>query len=109
MKNEERKALSFILHFSFFILHSSFPVYFARLRYEPSRVSTWMTSPVLINDGTVIFRPVSRVAGFYCAAAVAPFTEGSVSMTFSSMVLGNSRLNGLSAWNVTLASSFSLR
>ena len=64
---------------------------------------------MLMNDGTVIFRPVSSVAGLYCAAAVAPFTDGSVSITFSSTVFGNSRLNGLSSWNVTLASSFSLR
>ena len=37
----------------------------------------------------MIFRPVSRVAGLYWAAAVAPFTDGSVSMTFNSTVAGN--------------------
>src|SRR5947209_17976938 len=69
--------------------------YFARLRYSPVRVSTATISPMLTNGGTVILRPVSSVAGLYCAAAVAPLTDGSVSVTFSSTVAGRSRLIGL--------------
>ena len=34
-----------------------------------------------MNGGTVIFRPVSQIAGLYCACAVAPLIAGSVSVT----------------------------
>src|SRR5262245_25689634 len=67
----------------------------ARLRYSPLRVSTATISPMPMNGGTLIFRPVSNVAGLVCAAAVAPFTLGSVSTTFNSTVAGSSRLIGV--------------
>ena len=54
--------------------------------YSPVRVSTTTVSPLLMNGGTVTLAPVSRIAGLYCAAAVAPFTDGSVSTTSSSTV-----------------------
>src|SRR5438067_541953 len=49
--------------------------YFARLRYCSVRVSICTTSPILMNGGTVILWPVSRVAGLYWACAVAPFLD----------------------------------
>src|SRR5262249_20327560 len=52
--------------------------FFGRLRYSPLGVSTATVSPILTKGGTVIFKPVSKVAGLYCAAAVAPLTDGSV-------------------------------
>src|SRR5438045_3617986 len=59
---------------------------FALLRYSPVRVSTWIISPIATKGGTVTLRPVSQIAGLYCAAAVAPFTDGSVSTTLRSTV-----------------------
>jgi hypothetical protein len=64
---------------------------------------------MLMNGGTLIFSPVSRMAGLSCACAVAPLMLGSVSTTFSSTVAGNSRVSALPSWNVTLALLPSLR
>jgi hypothetical protein len=36
----------------------------ARLRYEPSEVLMMIFSPVVMNGGTRVFRPVSQVASF---------------------------------------------
>src|SRR6516162_4390449 len=77
--------------------------YLARLRYSPVRVSTATISPMLTNGGTVILRPVSSVAGLNWAAAVAPLTDGSVSLTWSSTVAGRSREIGLPSYNTTWA------
>ena len=53
-------------------------VYFTRLTYEPSRVSTSTLSPVLTKRGTRISAPVSRVAGLRVLVAVSPLMPGSV-------------------------------
>src|SRR5262249_58800453 len=84
-------------------------VQLGRLRYSPVRVSIRSTSPMLMNGGTVIFSPVSVIAGLYWAAAVAPFTDGSVWTTFCSTVGGSSMSRGLPSYIVSLTVSFSFR
>src|SRR5262249_35469394 len=59
-----------------------------RERYSPVSVLTRIMSPLLMKDGTVTTRPVSRVAGLTCADAVAPLMPGTVSATFRSTVVG---------------------
>ena len=57
---------------------------------------TFIRSPALMNVGTVTVRPVSNLAGFPELAAVCPLTLGSVSVTSSTTLAGNSTLNGCS-------------
>ena len=68
---------------------------FARSRYSPTRVSTRMRSPGLMNSGTLISAPVSRVAGLVALVAVLPAKPGSVSVTSSSTNVGGSTRNTL--------------
>src|SRR5262249_726048 len=63
---------------------------FDRETKRASRVSTTISSSLSRYDGTWITRPVSRVAGFVCACAVAPFKGGAVSTTRSTTVCGRS-------------------
>ena len=49
-----------------------------RFTYEPSRVSTSIISPSLMNKGTRTSAPVSTVAGLVVLVAVSPFKPGSV-------------------------------
>src|SRR4029079_5067132 len=49
--------------------------------YSPVSVLTRTLSPSLTNEGTLMTRPVSSVAGLTCALAVAPLMPGTVSFT----------------------------
>src|SRR5215212_2317466 len=51
---------------------------FTRPRYDESRVSTLTRSPWVMNNGTWIWWPVSRVAGLVRPVALSPTTPGSV-------------------------------
>src|SRR5437879_6460500 len=62
--------------------------------YSPVSVFTRTLSPSLTNGGTLITRPVSSVAGFTCALAVAPLMPGTVSLTSRSTVAGSSMPTG---------------
>src|SRR6185369_12397322 len=64
--------------------------HFARLTKRASRVSTSTTSSDSRYAGTWITSPVSSVAGFVCAEAVAPFIAGAVSTTRRLTVFGRS-------------------
>src|SRR5919201_6908953 len=76
--------------------HSSFDIRHGHtfFRYSPVSVFTRTMSPVLTNGGTCTTRPVSSVAGFTCALAVAPLIPGTVSCTFRSTVGGSSMPTG---------------
>ena len=74
--------------------YATLDAYLARSRYLPSVVSTRTTSPVSMNWGTWIRRPVSRVAGLPLFDAVAPFMPGGVSTTLRSTVIGSSTPTG---------------
>jgi hypothetical protein len=52
-------------------------------------------SPSAMKLGTCTTMPVSRVAAFVWAAAVAPLMPGSVSITLSVTVCGSSMLSAL--------------
>src|SRR5207248_11037130 len=62
----------------------------ARLRYPPVSVLIRITSPISMNGGTRVFKPVSSSASFIWLVAVAPLMPGCVSVTFRSTVLGRS-------------------
>ncbi len=65
--------------------------------YSAVSVLTRILSPSLTNDGTCTTRPVSSVAGFTCALAVAPLMPGTVSLTSRSTVGGSSMPTGSSS------------
>src|ERR1051326_2162290 len=71
-------------------LHQSF------FWYSPSSVPTRIPSPTLTCAGTFTTRPVSSVAGFTCALAVARLMPGVVSTTLRSTVIGSSIPTGSS-------------
>jgi hypothetical protein len=60
----------------------------ARLRYALLSTLMRTISPISMNGGTRVLRPVSRVASFCWLVAVAPLMPGGVSVTFRSTVLG---------------------
>ena len=63
-------------------------VHFTRFTYEPSRVSTSMSSPSFINNGTRTSAPVSTFAGFVALVAVSPLSPGSVYAIFKTVFTG---------------------
>jgi hypothetical protein len=62
--------------------------------YAPVRVSTRITSPSLMNNGTRTTAPVSSFAGFWPPVAVSPRSPGSVSTILSSMCAGGVTVSG---------------
>src|SRR5690554_2503056 len=80
---------------------------FTRLTYSPERVSTFSTSPIVINSGTLTTAPVDRVAGLEPPWAVSPFMPGSVSTTSSSTKLGGVTVRGAPLYRVTVYTSCS--
>src|SRR5437763_6960549 len=69
-------------------------VHQTRAWYSPVSVLTRTLSPSLMNGGTCTTSPVSSVAGFTCALAVAPLMPGTVSLTTRSTVCGSSMPTG---------------
>src|SRR5262249_58589040 len=66
-----------------------------RVRYLPSRVSIFRTSPSLMNSGTLTTYPVSSSAGFVAPLTVSPRTPGSHLTTLRSTELGSDSPMGL--------------
>ena len=60
----------------------------------PFSTSTLILSPSLINKGTLMVYPVSTFACLVALVAVLPLTPGSVWMTLSTTLGGNSTING---------------
>src|SRR6185312_14887038 len=60
-----------------------------RSRYSPVRVSILITSPTLMNSGTLTLAPVLILAGLVAPVAVSPRKPGSASVTACSMKLGS--------------------
>src|SRR5438094_323020 len=69
-------------------------VHQTRAWYSPVSVLTRTLSPSLMNGGTCTTSPVSSVAGFTFALAVAPLMPGTVSLTTRSTVCGSSMPTG---------------
>src|SRR5579884_3527028 len=63
-------------------------------RYCPVRVSILIVSPSLMNSGTLIFLPVSSVAGLVTLLAVSPRTPSGDSITFRFTDAGSSTCTG---------------
>src|SRR5260370_40933129 len=73
----------------------------ARLRYWPVRVSTLIFSPVVMNSGTWICAPVSRVAGLVPPVDLAPCRPWSVWLTLHDTAARNSPYSGTASLNGT--------
>src|SRR5690606_39351687 len=79
----------------------------ARPRYSPVRVSTFTFSPVVMNSGTLISAPVSRVAGLVPPVERSPCRPGSVCATVSSTEAGSSTYSAVPSLNATVTIVFS--
>ena len=69
--------------------------------YEPSSVLTLIFSPISMNGGTRVLRPVSHVASLSWLVAVAPLIPGGVSSIVTSTDAGSSIVTGFSPWKST--------
>src|SRR6266496_325305 len=70
--------------------------YFTLSTYSPVLVFIRMSSPSFTNKGTFTVAPVSTFAGFNVLVAVSPLNPGSLYVTFTTILSGNSTLIGKS-------------